>query len=100
MASMLRRGLTEDGYSVDVAADGMDALWRASEVDYDSVVLDLMLPGIDGLEVCRRLREAARWAPVLMLTARSGIEDRVSGLDSGADDYLAKPFSFAELSAR
>src|SRR5206468_521515 len=91
---------TEDGYSVDVASDGIDALWRASEVDYDSVVLDLMLPGIDGLEVCRRLREAGRWAPVLMLTARSGIEDRVSGLDSGADDYLAKPFSFAELSAR
>ncbi len=99
-ASMLRRGLTEDGYSVDVATDGIDALWRASEVDYDSVVLDLMLPGIDGLEVCRRLREAGRWAPVLMLTARSGIEDRVAGLDSGADDYLAKPFSFAELSAR
>jgi DNA-binding response OmpR family regulator len=100
MASMLRRGLTEDGYSVDVASDGIDALWRASEVDYDSVVLDLMLPGMDGLEVCRRLREAGRWAPVLMLTARAGIEDRVSGLDSGADDYLAKPFSFAELSAR
>jgi two-component system, OmpR family, response regulator len=100
MANMLRRGLTEDGYSVDVARDGVDALWRASEIDYDSVVLDLMLPGMDGLEVCRRLRAEGRWAPVLMLTARSGVEDRVQGLDAGADDYLAKPFSFAELSAR
>lgn len=99
-ASMLRRGLTEDGYSVDVAGDGIDALWRATEIDYDCVVLDLMLPGIDGLEVCRRLREAGRWSPVLMLTARSDVDDRISGLDSGADDYLAKPFSFAELSAR
>ncbi len=100
MASMLRRGLAEDGYSVDVARDGVDALWRASEIEYDSVVLDLMLPGMDGLEVCRRLREAGGWAPILMLTARSGVADRVQGLDAGADDYLAKPFSFAELSAR
>jgi two-component system OmpR family response regulator len=100
MASMLRRGLSEDGYSVDVVADGVEAVWQASEIDYDAVVLDLMLPSIDGFEVCHRLREAGRWAPVLMLTARTGIEDRVRGLDSGADDYLAKPFSFSELSAR
>lgn len=100
MASMLRRGLTEDGYSVDVVGDGAEALWHATEVDYDAVVLDLMLPGMDGLEVCRRLRAAQRWSPVLMLTARAGIEDRVRGLDTGADDYLAKPFSFDELSAR
>ncbi len=100
MASMLRRGLSEDGYSVDIAGDGVEAVWRASEIDYDAVVLDLMLPGIDGFEVCRRLREAGRWVPVLMLTARTGIGDRVRGLDSGADDYLAKPFSFSELSAR
>lgn len=99
-ASMLRRGLSEDGYSVDVTCDGADALWQASEIDYDAVVLDLMLPGMDGMEMCRRLRDAGRWAPVLMLTARTDIADRVRGLDSGADDYLAKPFSFGELSAR
>jgi len=100
MARMLQRGLSEDGYSVDLVADGLEAVWQASEIDYDAVVLDLMLPGIDGFEVCRRLREAGRWAPVLMLTARTGIGDRVRGLDCGADDYLAKPFSFSELSAR
>jgi two-component system OmpR family response regulator len=100
MASMLRRGLTEDGYAVDVVGDGLDALWQATEIDYDVIVLDLMLPRADGFEVCRRLREANRWAPVLLLTARTDIIDRVHGLDSGADDYLAKPFSFSELSAR
>ncbi|MDQ2797768.1 MAG: response regulator transcription factor [Actinomycetota bacterium] len=100
MASMLRRGLVEDGYAVDVTGDGIEALWRAGETEYDAVVLDLMLPGIDGFEVCRRLREAEHWSPVLMLTARTDVGDRVRGLDSGADDYLAKPFSFAELSAR
>jgi two-component system OmpR family response regulator len=100
MASMLRRGLGEDGYSVDVVNDGVNALWQATEIDYDAIVLDLMLPGADGFEVCRRLREANRWAPVLMLTARTDVQDRVQGLDSGADDYLAKPFSFSELSAR
>jgi DNA-binding response OmpR family regulator len=99
-ASMLRRGLTEHGYSVDVLADGADTLWRAKEVSYDVVVLDLMLPGMDGFEICRSLREAHIWAPVLMLTARGGVQDRVRGLDVGADDYMAKPFSFAELSAR
>ncbi len=100
MASMLRRGLVDDGYTVDVVGDGLDAVWRATEHDYDAVVLDVMLPGADGFEVCRRLREADRWAPVLILSARSDIADRVRGLDSGADDYLAKPFSFFELSAR
>jgi len=99
-ADMLRRGLTEEGYSVDVTADGRDALWRATEIDYDAIVLDLMLPGADGLELCRLLRAAGRWSPVLMVTARTGVDDRVLGLDAGADDYLAKPFSFAELTAR
>ncbi|SDJ37423.1 two-component system, OmpR family, response regulator [Frankineae bacterium MT45] len=100
MASMLRRGLTEDGYTVDVVGDGSEAIWRATEHDYDAVVLDLMLPGADGFEVCRALRSANRWAPVLLLTARTEVADRVRGLDSGADDYLPKPFSFSELSAR
>ncbi len=80
--------------------DGPDAVWRASEFSYDAVVLDVMLPGYDGLEVCRRLRGRGRWAPVLMLTARGDLAARVRGLDSGADDYLAKPFSFDELFAR
>jgi two-component system OmpR family response regulator len=100
MAALLKRGLEEDGYAVDIAVTGPDAVWQASEFDYDAVLLDLMLPGLDGVQVCRQLREAGRWMPVLMLTARDAIEDRVSGLDAGADDYLLKPFSFAELSAR
>ena len=100
MASLLRRGLLEEGNAVDVARTGDDALWMAGAVEYDAVVLDLMLPGLDGLEVCRRLRESGVWAPVLMLTARDAVEDRVAGLDAGADDYLPKPFSFAELLAR
>jgi len=100
MAALLKRGLEEDGYAVDVASTGPDAVWQAGEFDYDAVLLDLMLPGLDGVEVCRKLRSAGRWMPILMLTARDGIEDRVRGLDAGADDYLAKPFSFAELSAR
>ena len=100
MAAMLRRGLTEDGYSVDVTGEGHEAVWQATEVDYDAVILDLMLPGIDGFEVCRQLRAAQRWMPVLMLTARSDVADRIRGLDGGADDYLAKPFSFLELTAR
>jgi two-component system, OmpR family, response regulator len=99
-AGLLRRGLSEEGYSVDVAVDGPDAVWRASEFSYDAVVLDVMLPGYDGIEVCRRLRSGGRWAPVLMLTARDDLGARVRGLDSGADDYLAKPFSFDELFAR
>jgi two-component system OmpR family response regulator len=93
-AGLLRRGLCEEGYSVDVAVDGPDAVWRASEFSYDAVVLDVMLPGYDGIEVCRRLRSGGRWAPVLMLTARDEVAARVRGLDSGADDYLAKPVQF------
>jgi len=100
MATLLERGFGEEGYAVDVAFDGTNGLWLATENDYDAIVLDVMLPGLDGLDVCRRLREEQRWAPVLMLTARDAIEDRVRGLDAGADDYLTKPFSFAELAAR
>jgi two-component system OmpR family response regulator len=100
MASLLRRGLVEEGHAVDVARTGADALSLAPAVEYDAIVLDLMLPVVDGIEVCRRLREQGVWAPVLMLTARDAVEDRVAGLDAGADDYLPKPFSFAELLAR
>jgi two-component system OmpR family response regulator len=100
MAALLQRGLREEGYAVDVASDGTEALWLATENGYDAIVLDVMLPDVDGFEVCRKLREAGRWSPVLMLTARDGVPDRVAGLDAGADDYLTKPFSFAELLAR
>jgi two-component system OmpR family response regulator len=100
MARVLRRGLSEEGYAVDACDDGVDAVWRASELGYDAVVLDVMLPGMDGYEVCRRLREMHVATPVLMLTARHEVPDRVRGLDAGADDYLLKPFSFDELTAR
>ena len=100
MAALVRRGLMEEGAAVDVARSGEDALWMASSTPYDAVVLDVMLPGIDGFQTCRRLRDDGIWAPVLLLTARDSVEDRVAGLDGGADDYLTKPFSFAELSAR
>jgi two-component system OmpR family response regulator len=100
LALLLKRGLEEQGYVVDVTGDGAEALWLATEAEYDTIVLDVMLPSLDGLEVTRRLRAAGRWAPVLLLTARDGIDDRVAGLDAGADDYLVKPFSFAELAAR
>ena len=100
MASLLRRGLGEAGHSADVARTGDDALWMAKAVEYDAIVLDLMLPGLSGVEVCRRLRDDGVWSPVLMLTARDGVADRIAGLDAGADDYLTKPFSFAELLAR
>ncbi len=100
MAGLLRRGLTEEGYAVEIAANGTDGLWAATESDYDAVILDLMLPDLSGLEVCRQLRSRGRWAPVLMLTARDGVADRVAGLDAGADDYLVKPFAFSELFAR
>jgi two-component system, OmpR family, response regulator len=100
MAELLRRGLQEEGYAVDVVANGEDAVWMASEHPYDGIVLDIMLPDGDGVDVCRRIRQAGRWAPVLMLTARDGVQDRVRGLDAGADDYLTKPFAFSELLAR
>ncbi len=100
MAALLKRGLEEDGYAVDVAATGEEAGWGASENAYDCIVLDVMLPDGDGFGVCARLRSAGRWAPVLMLTARDAVGDRVAGLDAGADDYLTKPFSFTELLAR
>ena len=100
MASLLRRGLARDGHAVDVVADGLEALVRAGATEYDAIVLDVMLPGIDGFEVCHRLRQHGIWSPVLLLTARDAVDDRVRGLDTGADDYLTKPFSFAELLAR
>jgi two-component system OmpR family response regulator len=100
LAGLLQRGLTEDGYVADVAASGEDAVWMATATPYDVIVLDVMLPGIDGFATCRELRRRRIWTPVLFLTARDAVEDRVEGLDTGADDYLAKPFSFAELVAR
>jgi two-component system, OmpR family, response regulator len=100
MASLIRRGLVEEGYAVDVVPDGQEAVIRAAATEYDVIVLDVMLPKLDGFEVCRRVRANGVWSPVLMLTARDAVEDRVEGLDAGADDYLTKPFSFAELLAR
>jgi two-component system, OmpR family, response regulator len=100
MASLIRRGLLKEGLAADVAATGEEALWMAQASDYDAIVLDVMLPGINGFETCRRLRTSGVWAPVVMLTARDSVEDRVAGLDTGADDYLVKPFAFAELLAR
>jgi two-component system OmpR family response regulator len=100
MASLVRGGLVHEGLAADVAATGGDAVWMAQAHEYDAVVLDVMLPDQDGFETCRRLRGAGVWAPILMLTARDAVEDRVAGLDSGADDYLVKPFAFPELLAR
>jgi two-component system OmpR family response regulator len=100
LAAILARGLRKEGLSADVATTGEQALWMAASTPYDAVILDVMLPGIDGFETCRRLRADHVWAPVLMLTARESIDDRVAGLDSGADDYLTKPFSLRELLAR
>jgi two-component system OmpR family response regulator len=100
MASLTRRALREEGLLADVAITGHDALWMATTARYDAIVLDVMLPDIDGFETCRRLREQDVWAPVLMLTARDSVEDRVAGLDGGADDYVIKPVSFEELLAR
>jgi two-component system OmpR family response regulator len=100
MASLLLRGFRKNGDAADVTRTGEDALWMAAAADYDAIVLDVMLPGIDGFETLARLRKQGRWTPVLMLTARDAVEDRISGLDVGADDYLTKPFSFAELLAR
>jgi len=100
MSSLLKRSLEEEGHAVDVAGDGPSGLWMATEFPYGAIVLDVMLPGFDGFEVCRQLRAASIWTPVLMLTARDEIGDRVQGLDVGADDYLVKPFSLLELAAR
>jgi len=100
MARLLQRGLAEEGHVVDVAERGEDALWMARAVAYDAIVLDVMLPDLDGFSVCRELRSHEVWTPVLLLTARDAVDDRVSGLDTGADDYLVKPFAFAELLAR
>ena len=100
MAKLLKRGLEEEGHAVDVGSDGPEGLWLATENSYGLIVLDVMLPGFDGVELCRKLRAAGDWTPVLMLTARDAIDDRVRGLDAGADDYLVKPFSLRELSAR
>jgi len=100
LGELLRRGLGEEGYAADLADRGEEALWMAQAVSYDAIVLDVMLPGADGFEICRRMRGNGVWSPVLMLTARDAVDDRVSGLDAGADDYLAKPFAFEELLAR
>ena len=100
MAELLGRGLREEGHAVDVTGSGEDALWMVQATPYDVVVLDIMLPGLDGLETCRQMRASEVWTPVLILTARDAVSDRVAGLDTGADDYLTKPFSFSELVAR
>jgi two-component system OmpR family response regulator len=100
LTAALARGFSAEGIAADVAAAGEEALWRAQSTAYGVIVLDVMLPGIDGVETCRRLRDAEVWSPILMLTARNAVSDRVAGLNSGADDYLVKPFSFEELLAR
>ena len=100
MAAAIRRGLRFEGLVVDLAGEGEEALRKAGATEYDAIVLDVMMPGLDGFETCRRLRADGLWVPVLMLTARDAVEDRVRGLDGGADDYLTKPFSLAELLAR
>src|SRR6201997_1419635 len=100
MAGLLKRALQEEGHAVDVAGDGQEGLWLATENAYEAIILDVMLPGLDGIQLCRRLRESGSWVPVLLLTARDGVGDRVRGLDAGADDYLVKPFSLLELAAR
>ncbi len=100
MSQVLKRGLQEEGHAVDLAADGPEGLWLATQNPYAAIVLDVMLPGLDGFELCRKLRAAGVWPPVLMVTARDAVDDRVRGLDAGADDYLIKPFSLLELGAR
>jgi two-component system OmpR family response regulator len=100
LGALIARALRAEGHAVDLSETGEDALWRAGSRAYDAIVLDVGLPGIDGFETCRRLRADEVWAPVLMLTARDSIADRVEGLDGGADDSVVKPFSLAELAAR
>jgi two-component system OmpR family response regulator len=100
LADILRQGLVEEDYAVDLSIDGEDGLWRATTVDYDAVVLDILLPFVSGLEILKEMRAKGRRAPVLLLTARDATDDRVRGLDLGADDYLVKPFAWDELLAR
>lgn len=100
LALAVKRGLEGEGFAVDVAFDGRDALWQATENSYDALVLDVMLPGMSGLDLCVRLREAGDWAPILMLTAQGAEHDEARALDTGADDFLAKPFSYVVLVAR
>jgi len=100
LAASLKRGLCRDGFAVDVAGDGVEGLWRAREHSYDAIVLDLMLPGLNGFRLCRTLRAEANWTPILVLTAKDGVDDQVEALDTGADDYLTKPFAHAVLVAR
>jgi two-component system OmpR family response regulator len=100
LRGLIVRALTQEGNVVDPAADGEEATYMIGEVSYDLIVLDWMLPKLSGVELCRRMRDAGDWTPVIMLTARDALEDRVEGLDAGADDYLVKPFAFTELSAR
>ncbi len=100
LAATVRRGLEQEGYAVDVALDGTDGLWMATEQEYDVIVLDVMLPGINGYRLCASLREANNWTPILMLTAKRGEYDEAEALDTGADDFLSKPFSFVVLLAR
>lgn len=100
LARLLRKSLMEEGHAADIANSGEEALDWVASAEYDAIILDVMLPGMDGITVCRELRTRRVQVPILLLTARDGIEDRVTGLDAGADDYLTKPFAFAELSAR
>jgi two-component system, OmpR family, response regulator len=100
LADGIRKGLEAEGFAVDLAHDGVDGLWRAQEHDYDAIVLDIMLPGLNGYRVCAALREADDWTPVLMLTAKDGVLDEAEALDTGADDFLAKPFAHVVLVAR
>jgi two-component system OmpR family response regulator len=100
LAALVARALREEGHAADVTGLGKDALWMAESAPYDAIILDVMLPDLDGFEVLRRLRSKRVWTPVLMLTARDAVSDRVTGLDTGADDYVTKPFSFEELLAR
>jgi DNA-binding response OmpR family regulator len=100
LASGLRKGLEAEGFAVDVVYDGTDGIWMARENPFDAIVLDVMLPGANGYQVCRTLRSEGIWTPILMLTAKDGVWDEVEGLDTGADDYLAKPFAYAVLIAR
>jgi two-component system OmpR family response regulator len=100
VGTMLGRALARDGIAIDVVHDGVEALWMASEITYDVIILDVNMPGPNGFDVCRRLRESRNWTPVIFLTGRGDVPDRITGLDAGADDYLVKPFSMAELHAR